>query len=278
MADKSTDNLDQTIQREAIMRAISTAFFSVESAVTIALTIALTGLTLINFPPLAWSSPIFWVVAGVVAEVILIGVSLTDPEHWRKVAEEHLAREYNPSDVKNIRSRERLDKALVYRVGMEDLIRSTSGPMRINLRQTADEMEKGIELIYDLGRRLDSLQANALLIEDIQTVPQAIKQLKQRIEIERDPGVRTELEHALQSKQAQLDNLRQLENTMKRADIQIDNMLAAMGASYTQMQLIGAKDIDSGKARRLREDVAEQVAKTQDVISAMDEVQQLSAM
>lgn len=278
MARRREENLEATIQREAIIRAITTAFFGIESAGVIALTIIFTALAIFGFEPLAWSSPIFWVIAGLVAELALIGVSLTDPQHWRKVAEEHLMQEFDPNDIKNLRSRERLEKALVYRIGMEDLVRNTSGPMHTSLRQTAEEMEKGIRIMYDLGRRLDHLQTNTLLIEDIQTVPQAVKQMKQRIEIERDPAIRAELERALQSKQAQLDNLRQLESTMKRADIQIDNMLAAMGASYTQMQLIGAKGIDSSKARRLREDVAEQVAKTQDVLHAMDEVQQLSTM
>jgi len=38
--------------------------------------------------------------------------------------------------------------------------------------------------------------------------------------------------------------------------------------------LIGVKDIDSGRAQRLRDDIAEEVKQLHDVVEAMDEVYQ----
>jgi hypothetical protein len=59
---------------------------------------------------------------------------------------------------------------------------------------------------------------------------------------------------------------------MERAELQLDDTLSAMGTIYAQMQLIGAKDIDSGRAQRLRQDIADQVHSLHDIVQTMDEV------
>jgi hypothetical protein len=63
-----------------------------------------------------------------------------------------------------------------------------------------------------------------------------------------------------------------LDNTMQRADYLLEQSLSAMGTVYSQIQLIGAKDVDSPRAQALRQSIAEEVAQLQDVIGAMDEV------
>ena len=59
---------------------------------------------------------------------------------------------------------------------------------------------------------------------------------------------------------------------MRRADLQLDNTLAALGTLYAQMQVIDTKDLDSARARRLREEIHDEVAELEDTIVAMDEV------
>ena len=59
---------------------------------------------------------------------------------------------------------------------------------------------------------------------------------------------------------------------MQKAELQMDGTLTAMGTIYSQLLLIGVKDVDSGRAQRLREDITEQVKQLQDVVSSMDEV------
>jgi hypothetical protein len=59
---------------------------------------------------------------------------------------------------------------------------------------------------------------------------------------------------------------------MERARLRLENTLTAMGTIYTQTMLVGAKDIDSGRAKRLREEIGEEVNELGDVLSAMDEV------
>jgi hypothetical protein len=50
-----------------------------------------------------------------------------------------------------------------------------------------------------------------------------------------------------------------------------------MGTIYSQMLLAGAKDVDSGRVKRLREEVAGEVQGLQDVLDSMDEVYETSA-
>ena len=76
----------------------------------------------------------------------------------------------------------------------------------------------------------------------------------------------------LQNEQAQLANLQQLENMMQKAELHMDSTLTAMGTIYSQLLLVGVKDVDSGRAQRLRQDITEQVKQLEDVASSMDEV------
>jgi hypothetical protein len=80
------------------------------------------------------------------------------------------------------------------------------------------------------------------------------------------------MQEAIRSKRTQWDNLQRLQNTMEKAEFQLENTLSAMGTVYAQLQLIGAKDVDSSRARNLREDIAQQVAALQDIVETMDEV------
>ena len=263
------------MRRDVLLRTLSNAFWSSRNAVIIALVILLTAFNPQPFP--GWEQW-YWVVGGLLAELVYLGVSLTDPGNQRAAVEQLFREQINPGEIRNQRSRERLDKALEYRARMEQLIQAQEGALRLNLRQAADEMDKGIQLMYTLGRRLDNYMDNELIKRDLQMVPRAIQAMERQYEQESDQRVREDLARTLDAKRAQLNHLIQLENAMKRAHIQIDNMLAAMGTLYAQMQLIDARDLDSGRAKRLRQDVANQVLEMQDTIEAMDEVYSQSAM
>jgi len=80
------------------------------------------------------------------------------------------------------------------------------------------------------------------------------------------------MRETIRSKEAQWENLQKLQNTMEKAEFQLEDTLAALGTLYTQLQLIGAKDVDSGHTQRLQEDIAGQIASLQDIAEAMDSV------
>ena len=121
-------------------------------------------------------------------------------------------------------------------------------------------------------QRLDAYESDPVLKQDLRSVPLAIKNFQARLELEDDESVRAQLRETIASKKAQWANLQRLQNAMEKAEYQLENTLAAMGTVYAQLQLLGAKDVDSGRAQRLREDIAEQVAALQDVLETMDEV------
>jgi len=103
-------------------------------------------------------------------------------------------------------------------------------------------------------------------------VKPSIANLAARLRVEDDPAVRAQLQATIESKQQQLASLNTLDNTMQRADYLLEQSLSAMGTVYSQLQLIGAKDVDSPRAQALRRNIAEQVSQLQDVVNAMDEV------
>ncbi|MER3458093.1 MAG: hypothetical protein C4309_05165, partial [Chloroflexota bacterium] len=123
-----------------------------------------------------------------------------------------------------------------------------------------------------LAERLDRYQNDAIIAQDMKTVPQSIAALQARLRNEDDPTVRAQLEATIRDKQAQLESLRNLENLMERADSQLEGTLSALGTVYAQIQYVGAKDIDSGQAQRLRQEIADRVAALQDLVNSVDDV------
>jgi hypothetical protein len=80
------------------------------------------------------------------------------------------------------------------------------------------------------------------------------------------------MQEVIRQREAQQANLERLENTMERAEFRLEETLAALGTLYSQLLLLDAGAVDSGRAQRLREDIADQVAALQDSIKSMDEV------
>ena len=113
--------------------------------------------------------------------------------------------------------------------------------------------------------------------QDLQSVEPAIQQLKERLAQEDDDTVKRQISQTIAQRQIQRDNLRKLQNVMEQAQFQLECTLTAMGTVYSQMMLLGARDVASGRAQRLQQDIADQVQALQDVVRSMDEVYQTGA-
>jgi uncharacterized protein YoxC len=59
---------------------------------------------------------------------------------------------------------------------------------------------------------------------------------------------------------------------MKEAVLQFDQSLTALATIYSQVQLIDAQSIGSGRAERLQADIQEQVARLNDLVSSINDV------
>jgi len=263
------------LERRAFRAMLANAIFRWESAATISLVILLAFFLPKPFPGWQWW---FWLIGGALAEVAIIYTSLTDPEFSRQVVADMLHQEFNMEALDDQRLKNYLARALEYRERIEGaLTRRRRGVLQDHFKETARQVDKWIASIYEIARRLDQYGQDDLIHRDIKSVPARIKRLQQELANEDDPRVLEQLQETMRAKELQWSNLDQLENSMQRAELQLENTLTAMGTIYSQLLLVGAKDVDSGRASRLREEVAEEVLGLQDVLDSMDEVYETRA-
>ncbi len=260
----------QEMRSRALGALLRGALTRWESLLTIAVTVGLFAAVPQPFP---WWEPWFWLVGGAIAEGALIISSLTDPRAASAALTREFEARFDLRAIKSPVSRERLTRAIEYRRSMMALAERSSGAMRTQLEETIGDVSSWIAHMYDLALHVDAFEANRLVDEDRRAVPQRIDKVRTRLERESDPAVRRDLEDQLAKLQLQLDNLNATASSVKRAEIQLDSTLSALGTVYAQMSRLGTKDVDSARAQRLRLEIQDEVASLQDTIEAMDEVQ-----
>ncbi len=261
-------------RRKVFGTLLTSAVLRWESFVTLLLTMVL-ALGVGQFELLGLTIPWFaWLLLGGAAEAALVMSMLTDPEE----AQEALAREfeskYDVAAVRNSVSRERLRTAMEYRRNMLKLVKRHSGGMRVELRDTLNQVNSWIAAMHDLAIHIDGFEGNELVIRDMRSVPQQIEKVKIRIERESDDRVREDLERQLRLLEQQYANLQQTQNSIKRAEIQLETTLSSLGTVYAQMSLLGTRgSVDGSKQQRMRLEIQDEVMSLQDTIEAMEEVQ-----
>ncbi len=262
---------------------LADAIFRLESAITIALTIILTGFAAfsqggaLNIGGIA--IPWFvWLLFGLITEAVLVLSHLTDPESSAEAVERLLRETYNPAEIRNPKYRRKVEEALERRALIQNLVEQESGALRVNLSSSAQEVEKWIARIYQLARRLDSWDQDDRLEQDRKNAEAALMALEMQLEVEENEKLVGDIERAIQTRKTQIANLRDIANQRRRSELQLDNTLASLETVYAQMLRLDSKDIDSGRARRLQSDITEQVNQLEDTILAMDDVQQQSTL
>jgi hypothetical protein len=266
----TTNGPRETLRRRALVAILKHAFFRWESAIVIAL-----GLLLAYFAPypLPFWQPWFWLAGALAAEGVLAVATLANPEINARVVARLLRQEFDLGRLRAGEPRARVEQALEYRRRIEDaLAAQRAGVLREHLNQVAIDIEQWIANIYGLAVKLDRYEHDDLVREDLRRVPAALDQLQARLQAEDDPAVRAQIAETIRGREAQLASLRTLESTMERAGYQLEQTLTALGTVYSQLLLVGVRDIDSSRAQRLRQDIAEQVAALQDLSSSLDEV------
>jgi hypothetical protein len=263
----------ETLRKRATRAIIENAIFDWKSGVVIALTILFTAFSPINE---AWRW--YYLAGGVAMWLALFASIMTDPTANAKAVADLLRRDFDPKQLRGEAGRDRIDKALEYRQRIaETVARTRDSVLRDHLRDMAGQVDDWIGNLYQLAQRLDAFESDDVIHQDMRSVPQAIQNLQAKMRTEHDASVVEQMKQTLESKQAQQANLQQLESMMQKADLQMDSTLTAMGTIYSQLLIVGVKDIDSGRAQRLREDISEQVKQLQDVVSSMDEVYRAKA-
>jgi hypothetical protein len=267
------DELEKKAGRAILTRSV----YRWESAVIIALTVSLALLSLVGVIPALFGvfQWWFWLILGALGEAGLVWSSVKDPEFRAKAVGEMFREKFDAREIKNRALRERVEKALEYRDRIDEVIaRSKAGIMRDHMTDESRSITAWMEQVFRIARGLDEYMANTTLHQDMKDVEPDVEKLKKRLALEDDDAVKRQISQTIAQKQIQRDNLHKLRNVMENSQFQLEGTLTAMGTVYSQMMLLGSRDIASGRAQRLQRDIDDQVQALQDVIQTMDEVYQ----
>lgn len=258
------------LERKAVRVILAQSFYRWESA-------AIIGLTIILFvlvpQPLPFWQRWFWIILGALGEIGLIWSSVQDPEFRAQAISQMFREKYKTREIKNRALRSRVEKALKYRDRIDQVItKSRESVLRDHMADVSQGITSWLENVFRLAKRLDAYMADEMISQDLRSIDPAIENLKKRLAQEDDDAVRDQIGQAIAQKQIQRDNLLKLENVMERADFQLESTVTAMGTVYSQMMLLSARDVASGRAQRLQQDIADQVQALQDIVQTVDEV------
>ncbi|MCA9969009.1 MAG: hypothetical protein KC425_02280 [Anaerolineales bacterium] len=181
--------------------------------------------------------------------------------------------ELAPTTNQNILDyRARLAQAQGYRQQILALVAQQGGAFGLAVPQLTADLEQWAQRVRQLVLRLSAYEENAVVRRDETAVPAAIARLEVQLAAESDPELRAEIEQTLGVYRRQAAQLAALQRLMRRTQLDLEETVAAMGTLYSQLQVLGALEIDSGRARRLAHDVAEQVHRLDDLLAAVEEV------
>ncbi len=268
---RTTDEL----RERALGALVTDAFFTWPSALVIGLTMIafFSGISLFDaFQP--W----MWLVIGAILEVIYLVVTVNDPTARRQAISRMLQEKFDPRDIRNLPARQRLQKALEYKRSIDEFIAKQSGAMQLALQDTANEIEDWIEQIYLLGKSIDNFESNAIVERDRREVPTQLRSLETRLKLESDPTVKAELQEAIAIRKRLLEDLGKVASLVKRTEIKMDNTVAQLSSVHTKLQQMAhTKEMDSTRARRLSQEIHDEVAALADIVEAMEDVYSSSA-
>jgi biopolymer transport protein ExbB/TolQ len=258
------------LRRKAQSAILQYAFFRWESAVVLAGMVLLTVLLPHPFP---WWPMWGWSLLGLLGLAILVYSSLTDVETNARVVSELFQQQFDPRKVRDEALRREVETALEYQRRIEaQARRQRPGVLRDRLEDTADQLSDWIGNIHRLALKLDTYRWDELLAQERKAVPQEIERLAGRRRLEGDPAVQRELDAVLESKRRQWQTLRALDARMRQAELQLEQSMTALATVHSQVQLIDARDVDSGRSDRLQADIREQIEQLDDLIASINEI------
>jgi len=269
MANNSEDSLRDRVQKALLQEAIIRPESALVISISLLLAVFAPNVGFLEFIPF-W----VWLIGGLIAEGALVYSSLSDPEFGRIVAAKVLKREFKPENLSDPQLQRRVNEALDYRIRIEKAIQEQDDSLlKDELNATALQIDEWIEHIYNLARRIDRYRKERDIIQrDHKRTVQGINELEVRMAAEDNPKVMEQIADTLESKERQLIIIEKLEDTNQRAELQLENSYTHLATIYSQTMLVEAQDIDSGRAKRLRQEISDEVDELQDILLAMDEV------
>ena len=199
--------------------------------------------------------------------------ALKDPQEREKAVERLFREKYNVNGLRDRSLKDKLKKAEDYHVQIKATVKTQKdGILKERMQRTTGEIYDWIGNMVRLARRLDAFRGDPIIKGDRDELQKSIPSLEVRFRQESDPRVRQQIETTLADQRRLQENIAELDNRMQRADLQLDSSLASLGTVYSQMLLVGSKEVDSDRAERLHADIASEVVSLQDVVDSINEV------
>lgn len=263
------------LRQRAAGALLKNAILSPISAVIIAASMLLVGLG-VDIPVIGQAlhlAPAWWLAGLVPLWVAAVSAQALSKSAGEKAVQQAIREQFDTNTITNPHLKMNVVQAVAYRERIDKAVaRFQDTGMQTRMQDVANQVEEWVRRIYSLATRLDAFRNDSIIHDDLNSVPEAIKKLKARQHSGGDNDIQRELEDTIARRQAQYDSLHKLENTMDRAELQLENTLTALGTVYSQMLLVDARDVDSAKTQRLRDNISDQVNSLNDVLSAMDDV------
>jgi hypothetical protein len=262
------------IEKRAQSAIFQYAIFRWESALVIALTLILFFLVPRPFP---WWPRAGWIVLGIMGLIAVIYTSLTDADSNARVVLRLFQEQFDPGRVRDKELRKDVETALEYQRRIETQVRSQGRSLiRSRLEETAGQIANWVANIYALALRLDAYRRDDLLAQQRTSLPPEINQLTEQRKRATNPPVQAQLDQVIASKHQQWRALSQLDDRMTQASLQLEQSLTALATVYSQIQLVDAQSVESGRAERLQADISNEVSRLSDLVESINEVYEYS--
>lgn len=178
----------------------------------------------------------------------------------------------NQQKITNKTLQAHLKKALAYKDQIAQIAESNKNEsVHPRLQSLSTQINDWVATIEDLAQRVDGVQQNDLVQQDLESVPQSIERLEAQLNDETDPDIKTALERTLANRKRQLSSLERLQSLMSRAEIQMENTLSSLGTIYSQV-LTDQSTNQVADYSHLSEEAEEQTRVLQDHLEALTEV------
>lgn len=268
------ESIHDTIERQAQRAIFEHALIRVENAVILAGSILLAFFLPSPLPgALPWWGAWTWLLLGALGVAAMTFSGVKDPQEREKAVERLFREKYDVSGLRDRSLKEKMRKAEEYHLQIKAAIKGQKdGILKERMQRTTGDIYDWIGNMVRLARRLDSFRGDPIIKGDRDGLRESIPALEKRLQREEDDRVRRQVETTLADQRRLQANIAELENRMQRADLQLDSSLAALGTVYSQILLVGSKEVDSDRAERLSADIASEVTSLQDVVDSINEV------
>lgn len=262
------------IEKRARSAIFQYAIFRWESALVIALTLILFFLVPRPFP---WWPRGGWIVLGIMGLIAVVYTSLTDADSNARVVLRLFQEQFDPGRVRDKELRKDVETALEYQRRIETQVRSQGRSLiRSRLEETAGQIADWVANVYALALRLDAYRCDDLLAQQRISLPPEINQLTEQRKRATSPPVQAQLDQVIAGKHRQWRALSQLDDRMTQASLQLEQSLTALATVYSQIQLVDAQSVESGRAERLQADIRNEVSRLSDLVESINEVYEYS--